>query len=137
MSQLRVSIPRSSNHPYTMLLVTTPNETVRMSFDDSHKTTEIELPEGVTEDQVGIIAEFWDARNQRDAGMEPVVVKEAKPKTEGDGDKKAKDEGKKGRKGKDDKESVKPEGDTTPEDKPAEGDKTAEGNKPAEKVVNP
>lgn len=136
MSHLTVTIPRSSAHPYSILLVTTPNETIRMSFDESHKTAEIELPEGVTEDQISIVAEFWDARHQRDEGMESVIVKEVKSKDDGNKGKDGKEgEGKGGRKRNDEKpiEEVKTpaatkpvEGQPSPEHKPAEGEKPAD-----------
>ena len=158
---MRINIPRSTDHPITCLTVKLRDETYRMTFDDSHTSAEIELPEGVSEDQVEIVAEFHDARNIRDERLETIIVKEAKKSD-------AKDEGKevktevtngpqialteppkpKGRQGRqNDKPADKPtetpavaadkpaeaSTETTPADKPAESSTETATEKPVEK----
>jgi hypothetical protein len=49
-----------------------------MTFSKIHKTAEIEVPEGVTEDEVEIVGGVCDARGQWDEGVESVVLHAAK-----------------------------------------------------------
>jgi hypothetical protein len=78
MASMKIRIPRSS-HPSTRLTITTPLGVSHATFDDRHHWFEYQLPDGVREHQVTIIAEFIDARYMVDSRMKPVVVCEAKP----------------------------------------------------------
>ena len=78
MPTMKVEVPRSLQHPVTNL---------RVKHSQGESTTEvdvtclarveIDLPDGVTEEEVEIVGEYCDARGQRDEGVDVVQVKAA------------------------------------------------------------
>ena len=78
MQTIRVEVPRSTRHPVTNLRVKhSQGESVTEVDVTAMSVIEIELPEGVTPEEVEIAGEYCDARGQRDEGMDPVPVKSA------------------------------------------------------------
>lgn len=72
----RLYLPRSDNHPQVMLIVNFPTHQVQMTFDDSHFHHDIELPAGVTEDDVEVLAQFIKRDGNVDPGYKTMIVKE-------------------------------------------------------------
>ena len=54
---MRVEIPRSV-YPLTRIVVVTPAGVFSSEFDQSHKVYDFELPDGVDEAKIGVVAEF-------------------------------------------------------------------------------
>lgn len=76
----------NASHALSGLRVRTPLGESDMVFSKIHKTAEIEVPEGVNEDEVEIIGGVCDARGQWDGGVESVVLHAAKkPETKNEG----------------------------------------------------
>ena len=122
MPTIRVEVPRS-HHPLTVLRMKhSQGESVTEVDVDAMSEVEIELPEGVTPEEVEIVGEFSDARGQRDEGMDLVVVKAAS---------KAEPQAKRpGRKAKADEKSVDPPViDTPAADKPVDDKPADDGAK--------
>lgn len=85
MRTITVSLPMSAIHALIGLRVTTPAGVEYMTFSKIHKTAEIEVPEGVTEDEIEIVGGVCDARGQWDEGVESVVLHAAKqPESRGE-----------------------------------------------------
>src|SRR5579872_2408340 len=77
MPTIRVEVPRS-HLPLTSLRAKhSQGESLTTVDVDAMSEVEIELPEGVTPEEVEIVGEFCNARGQRDEGMDLVVVKTA------------------------------------------------------------
>lgn len=123
MASIQVEVPRS-HHPLTNLRMKhSQGESVTEVDVTAMRFVEIELPEGVTEDEVEIVGEFCDARGQRDEGMDLVVVKAAnkaddKPPTP-PADKPAASRGRKALPKADDKPADQPAADAPATDAPA------------------
>lgn len=91
MRTITVTLPMNASHALSGLRVRTPLGESDMVFSKIHKTAEIEVPEGVNEDEVEIIGGACDARGQWDEGVESVVLhaaKRAETKSEGQGEEK-------------------------------------------------
>lgn len=54
---MRIEIPHSA-HPITRVKVTTPQGPIEGDFTQENKFFDVELPEGVTEDEVGVQIEY-------------------------------------------------------------------------------
>jgi hypothetical protein len=54
---MRISIPHSA-HPFTRVNVSHPQGSVSGDFTGEHPHFDVELPEGVTEEEVGVTVEY-------------------------------------------------------------------------------
>ena len=77
MSKIKVSVPRSSDHPLTRITARAPDWNSSTVLDDSFIHAEIEIPDGVSADDVEIVGEYCDARGQRDGRVDALVLKAA------------------------------------------------------------
>lgn len=76
---MRINVPQSDRHPLVRISVITPKGTTRHTMDDTHRVMEINLPSGVSEDDVSVVAEFCDSRERVDDRMKPVNLRQAAP----------------------------------------------------------
>lgn len=74
-----IEIPRSSNHPQTMLVIRYQGGLSEMTFDDSHKVTEIIVP-GVEDDDLTISVKFLKRDGTVDDEAPESILKLAQPK---------------------------------------------------------
>jgi hypothetical protein len=65
---MRIEIPHSV-HPITRLNVTTPQGLISADFTQVHKFFDVELPEGVTEDEVGVEVQYLNNGNKAVDGL--------------------------------------------------------------------
>jgi hypothetical protein len=76
MSKITVPVPRSLNCPLTKIRMKHPSGESETVVDSTAlENVEIELPDGVTEEQVQLVGEYCDVRGQRDEGMGDVQIK--------------------------------------------------------------
>lgn len=69
---MRIQIPHSA-HPITRVIVQTPQGPIAGDFTQEHKFFDVDLPAGVTEDEVGVTVEYRHGRKT----IESVVLKHA------------------------------------------------------------
>lgn len=69
-------LPQSDLHSMVKLTICHPQGMSEMTLDDSHLMANIDLPPGVNEDDVEIIAEFVGRDGQVDVAMRPMLLKE-------------------------------------------------------------
>ena len=72
---MQVKLPKSDRHPLVQLTVTAPGHRHTLMFDDTHSTATIALPEGVSEDDVTVLAEFCDQFSKVDQWAEKITLK--------------------------------------------------------------
>jgi len=72
---MRIEIPHSA-HPVTRVNVLTPSGPICADFTPEHKFFDVELPEGISQDEVGIFVQYLNNGNQP---VDYVVLKEPKP----------------------------------------------------------
>jgi hypothetical protein len=76
---MQIALPKSDVHPQVRITVKTPAGDIQVTTDDSHKFCEIDLPAGVVEEDVEVIAEFCTRSGQPDPGACQIILKEREP----------------------------------------------------------
>ena len=73
-----IQVPRSYEHPLTMLIIFLPGGTeLNIKLDASHKVYDYQPPQGVTEDEVEIYSVFLGRNQMPVFGCGPVCIKRA------------------------------------------------------------
>lgn len=72
----QLNLPQSDRHSQVKITIRHPKGETSTTLDDSHKTMNLHLPEGVDIDDVEIIAQFVGTSGEIDHSMKPMLLKE-------------------------------------------------------------
>lgn len=72
---MKLQLPLSDLHSAVRVSAKTPKGLIETTLDNSHKTVDIDLPAGIHEDDVEVVAEFLTNQGIVDKAVEPVVLK--------------------------------------------------------------
>jgi hypothetical protein len=78
---MQIALPQSDAHPQVRLTIKTLAGEIQVTTDDSHRFHEIELPRGVAEEEVEVLAEFCDKWGQPDPRACQMILKEREEPT--------------------------------------------------------
>jgi hypothetical protein len=73
---MKLPVPQSDLHSQVLMTFRADKWEMTTTLDDSHKTVEVTLPKGISEDEVEVVAQFLNKLAQPDTSMLPVCVKQ-------------------------------------------------------------
>lgn len=73
--KLSIQIPVSDMHPLTRLTVRSDKWETTTTLDDTHKVLEMELPNGLTPDDVEVLVEYCIRDGVTDKNLTPICLK--------------------------------------------------------------
>lgn len=76
---MRIDLPKSDRHPLLRLTIETPQDSWQTLLDDSHRTADILLPDGVSEDEAHVVGEFCDGGGRASGPAFPIKPRAEKP----------------------------------------------------------
>lgn len=79
---MKVTLPQHDLYSVVRLTIKTPAGESGMSLNDSHQTAEINLPDGVVEDGVEVLAQFLDGASRPVGDVIPLKRPAPKPEPE-------------------------------------------------------
>lgn len=72
---MKISLPRSHKHPLVKVTMRSQKWETSTTLDDSHSTVELNLPDGVNEDDVEVTAAFCHRNGEADGSLSPLLLK--------------------------------------------------------------